>query len=127
MNARAEVHWLNLMNLRRWFMKFRSRHWLFLLLAISTVLITFTKLVPGLKPGSVLRTYYHPVRWWLLPHVITGAIALLWSQFTQASAAEIKLAILQASTLRRKAIIPPLLNAWASYQTLAAKVPRRAV
>jgi len=58
---------------------------------------------------------------------VTGAIALLWSQFTQASAAEIKLAILQASTLRRKAIIPPLLNAWASYQTLATKLPRRHV
>ena len=81
MNARAEVHWLKLTNLRRWFMKFRTRHWLFLLLAISTVLITFTKLVQGLKPGSVLRTYYHPVRWWLLPHVITGAIALLAGPF----------------------------------------------
>jgi len=56
---------------------------------------------------------------------ITGAIALLWSQFPQASAAEIKLATLQASTLRRNAIIPPLLNAWASYQTLATKLPRR--
>lgn len=54
----------------------RTRHWLLLLLACSTILIAFTKLKPGLIPGSAMRTYYHPVRWWLVPHVVTGAVAL---------------------------------------------------
>jgi uncharacterized membrane protein YozB (DUF420 family) len=61
----------------RWTGNLGTRHWLFLLLAVSTLVIAFTKLIPGLMPGSAMRTYYHPVRWWLLPHVVTGAIALL--------------------------------------------------
>jgi subtilisin family serine protease len=49
---------------------------------------------------------------------ITGAIALLWSEFPRASATAIKSAITQAHALRRKTVVPPLLNAWDAYQVL---------
>jgi subtilisin family serine protease len=50
---------------------------------------------------------------------VTGAIALLWSEFPQASAGEVRLAITQSSTPRR-ALVPPPLRAWSAYQNLAA-------
>ena len=49
---------------------------------------------------------------------VTGAIALLWSEFPAASAGQIKLAVTQATTPRRASVVPPLLDAWASYQIL---------
>ena len=49
---------------------------------------------------------------------VTGAIALLWSEFPSATAAQIKLAVTQASTPRRASVVPPLLNAAAAYQIL---------
>jgi len=50
---------------------------------------------------------------------VTGAIALLWSEFPSASAAQIKLAIVQTSPPRRAAVVPPLLDAEAAYRTLS--------
>ncbi|MER3433355.1 MAG: hypothetical protein C4288_07980 [Leptolyngbya sp. ERB_1_1] len=50
---------------------------------------------------------------------VTGAIALLWSEFPMAKAAEVKFAITQASLSKRTTVIPPLLNAWAAYQAIA--------
>lgn len=49
---------------------------------------------------------------------VTGAIALLWSEFPSATAAQIKLAVTQASTPRRASVVPPLLDAAAAYQIL---------
>jgi subtilisin family serine protease len=49
---------------------------------------------------------------------VTGAIALLWSLFPTATAAEVHSAIAYASTQRRKTIVPPLLDAWAAYQRM---------
>ena len=49
---------------------------------------------------------------------VTGAIALLWSEFPGASAAQIKLAVTQAGKPPRRTIAPPLLDAWAAYQTM---------
>jgi subtilisin family serine protease len=49
---------------------------------------------------------------------VTGAIALLYSEFPSASAARIKLVVTQAFAPRRT-VVPPLLDAWAAYQTLA--------
>jgi subtilisin family serine protease len=46
---------------------------------------------------------------------VTGAIALLWSQFPDANATELKSAIMQAHPPRRT-IVPPLLDAWRVYQ-----------
>jgi subtilisin family serine protease len=51
---------------------------------------------------------------------VTGTVALLWSCFPDASAAEIKLAVSGAS-LRRSAIVPPLLDANLAYQALAMR------
>ena len=49
---------------------------------------------------------------------VTGAIALLWSEFPTATATEMRSAVMQAYTLRRTAVVPPLLDAWAAYQSL---------
>jgi subtilisin family serine protease len=49
---------------------------------------------------------------------VTGAIALLWSEFPTATAAEIKLAITQPLARRRTTVVPPLLDAWAAYQVM---------
>jgi len=52
---------------------------------------------------------------------VTGAIALLWSEFPHATAAQIKLAVSQVSGPGRASIIPPLLNAAAAYQILLSQ------
>jgi subtilisin family serine protease len=49
---------------------------------------------------------------------VTGAIALLWSEFPSATAAQLKLAISQLSVSRRATVVPPLLDAEAAYQSL---------
>jgi subtilisin family serine protease len=49
---------------------------------------------------------------------VTGTTALLWSEFPSATAAQIKLAITQASTPRRASVVPPLLDAEAAHQIL---------
>lgn len=56
---------------------------------------------------------------------VTGAIALLWSEFPAASAAQIKLAVTQADKPRRASVVPPLLDAWAGYQALLVTNARR--
>lgn len=58
---------------------------------------------------------------------VTGAIALLWSEFPTATAAQIKLAITQATTLRRASVVPPLLDAAAAYQILLTANARRQI
>jgi subtilisin family serine protease len=52
---------------------------------------------------------------------VVGAIALLWSEFPSASAAQVKLAVTQDDGQRRRAIAPPLLDAWASREFLKSK------
>jgi subtilisin family serine protease len=56
---------------------------------------------------------------------VTGAIALLWSEFPAATAGQIKLAVTRAPTLRRASVVPPLLDAAAAYQILFAANARR--
>ena len=51
---------------------------------------------------------------------VTGAIALLMSIFPDATATELKTGITGGHVLRRSTVVPPLLNAWAAYQVLAA-------
>lgn len=48
---------------------------------------------------------------------VTGAIALLWSEFLTASAPEIRRAVTQPQ--RRTTVAPPLLDAWAAYRAMA--------
>jgi len=50
---------------------------------------------------------------------VTGSIALLWSAFSDASATEVRMAMVP-QTSRRAAIVPPMLDAAAAYQRLAA-------
>jgi subtilisin family serine protease len=49
---------------------------------------------------------------------VTGAVALLWSEFPNTTAAEMKFAITKTHAPRRTTVVPPLLDAWAAYQTL---------
>jgi subtilisin family serine protease len=49
---------------------------------------------------------------------VTGAIALLWSLFPAAPAAEVRSAVLQNRAAPRNTIVPPVLDAWAAYQVL---------
>jgi subtilisin family serine protease len=56
---------------------------------------------------------------------VTGTVALLWSEFPSVTAAQIKLAILQASVPKRSAMIPPLLNAMMAYRYLQSVNTRR--
>jgi subtilisin family serine protease len=58
---------------------------------------------------------------------VTGAIALLWSIFPNATATQMKLAITQAYSGRRVAVAPPLLDAWGAYQYLLMVHARRTV
>jgi subtilisin family serine protease len=55
---------------------------------------------------------------------VTGALALLWSEFPEASAAELKLAALPQ---RRASVVPPLLDAWGAYRTLLTMPERRRI
>lgn len=56
---------------------------------------------------------------------VTGVIALLWSEFPVATAAQVQLAVTQAATPRRASVVPPLLDAAAAYQTLSMANARR--
>lgn len=58
---------------------------------------------------------------------VTGAIALLWSEFPAATAAQIKLAVTQAFTPRRASVVPPLLDATAAYQILLSANAKRQI
>ena len=55
---------------------------------------------------------------------VTGAIALLWSAFPYALAADVKLAVIRSGVGTRTSVVPPLLNAAPAYQVLAASQGR---
>jgi subtilisin family serine protease len=50
---------------------------------------------------------------------VTGAIALVWSEFPGATAARIKMSVTEARLPRRGTIAPPVLDAWAAYRAMA--------
>jgi subtilisin family serine protease len=56
---------------------------------------------------------------------VTGAVALLWSEFPNAAAAVVKLAIAPDRFWRRTTVVPPLLNAWGAYQSLSRTYARK--
>ncbi|HEU5407122.1 MAG TPA: S8 family serine peptidase [Nitrospira sp.] len=58
---------------------------------------------------------------------VTGAIALLWSEFPAATAAQLKLAITRAIPTRRASVVPPLLDAAAAYEYLSTLNARRGI
>ena len=51
---------------------------------------------------------------------VTGAIALLWSEFPTMTAATIRLAVTQRITTRRRSVVPPLLDAEAARRRLSS-------
>jgi subtilisin family serine protease len=51
---------------------------------------------------------------------VTGTIALLWSRYPWATAAQLRYAVTQAGGRSRNTVVPPLLDAWAAHQWLAA-------
>jgi len=51
---------------------------------------------------------------------VTGAIALLWSAYPMATAAQLRFAVTQAYAPRRVRVVPPLLNAREAYQFMEA-------
>jgi subtilisin family serine protease len=55
---------------------------------------------------------------------VTGAIALLWSEFPAATAAEIRYAVTHAAAPRRPTVVPPLLDAWGAYHLMQTSVRR---
>jgi subtilisin family serine protease len=52
--------------------------------------------------------------------LVTGAIALAWSEFPKATGADVRRAFMSAHTRGRGTVTPPLLDAWAAYQLLSA-------
>lgn len=56
---------------------------------------------------------------------VTGGVALLWSEFPDASAVEMRLAITQPDFGRRTTVVPPLFDAGMAYEWLAALKPGR--
>jgi subtilisin family serine protease len=54
---------------------------------------------------------------------VTGAIALLWSEYPAATAAKVKIAVTQARGLRRATLVPVLLDAWGAYHAMANALP----
>lgn len=50
---------------------------------------------------------------------VAGAVALLWSEFSDATAAEVRAAVIEVAAPRRSTIVPPLLQAWAGYQAMS--------
>lgn len=56
---------------------------------------------------------------------VTGAMALLWSEFPQARAADIQQALTQDRSGRRTSVLPPRLNAERSYQFLRVMTGER--
>lgn len=56
---------------------------------------------------------------------VTGAAALIWSRFPRVSGAEIRFVLTSGAGRRRRGVVPPLLDAWEAYQTLAARAGGR--
>jgi subtilisin family serine protease len=56
--------------------------------------------------------------------LVTGAIALVWSEVPAATAAAVKAAVSQGYPARRSSLVPPLLNAWRAYEALSAEERR---
>jgi subtilisin family serine protease len=55
---------------------------------------------------------------------VTGTIALLQSEFQDATLSAIRFALTQEYSAKRTSLVPPLLNAWAAYQFLKSAKSR---
>jgi subtilisin family serine protease len=57
---------------------------------------------------------------------VTGTFGLLWSLFPGANANDLRMAVTQAASGRRRSIVPPLLDATAAFIELAGRYTERA-
>lgn len=55
---------------------------------------------------------------------VTGAAALIWSQFLGVSGAELRFVLMTSAGGRRRSVVPPLLDAWNAYRRIG-KTRRR--
>jgi subtilisin family serine protease len=51
---------------------------------------------------------------------VAAAVALLFSKFPDATGGQVRFAITQVAGARRRTVVPPVLDAWGAYRTLAA-------
>ena len=56
---------------------------------------------------------------------VTGAVALLWSEFSDAPAPEIRSAVAGTASQRKRSLVPPLLDAWTAYRLLLSGQTRQ--
>src|SRR5262245_28382882 len=56
---------------------------------------------------------------------VTGAIALLWSEFPAATGGDVKLAITQSTGGRRNSVVPPLLDVAGAFWLLGTRSAQR--
>lgn len=103
---------------------------------LSWQMLGSSNLSPSLRAARATRTrrqYQQPRSAWpdsdtqwnkLCAPFVTGTIALLWSVFPNASAGDIRMALVPQAR-KRATIVPPLLNAAAAYQELSAQHTRR--
>ena len=59
--------------------------------------------------------------------LVSGCIALLWSLFPNASAMDIRSAVIEAPRRRRTSIVPPMLDALAAYRHLRGRLKERTI
>jgi len=62
-------------------MSFRSKHVFFVLFALMTLFVFYVYETPFLDSRSPVWQRVEPVKWWLLPHAVAGATALLLAPF----------------------------------------------
>ncbi|HEV3469561.1 MAG TPA: DUF2306 domain-containing protein [Pyrinomonadaceae bacterium] len=62
-------------------MSFRAKHVFFLVFALLTLFVFYVYEVPFLDPRSPVWQRIEPVKWWMLPHAVAGATALLLAPF----------------------------------------------
>jgi subtilisin family serine protease len=81
---------------------------------------SITSLGPGLKPATFGGTS-------VAAPFVTGALALLWSEFPAASAAELLLSVRGTRRPSRVGIVPPLLDAWGAHLCMLTRNTPQAV
>lgn len=58
--------------------------------------------------------------------IVTGAIALAWAEYPEATASQVRSALDLAHAGRRSGVVPALLNAWAVFESLQTLMRQRA-
>lgn len=62
-------------------MSFRAKHVFFVIFALLTLFVFYVYETPFLDSRSPVWQRIEPVKWWMLPHAVAGATALLLAPF----------------------------------------------